>query len=317
MPATPPLILITNCSATKQVAAGEPLMLRKWTGTIRQRFRWWTQAVERKVDLTPARHCYGGDAWTQVLAGERAAPDNRRLWIVSAGMGLISADVPIPNYSATFVSADPDSVGSENHSKVEWWNLLVKWRRKLTGIGCVTDLAIRNPESVFIVAVGSTYLSVIKNDLVSAREALTSPDNLLLISSGTRQMPALGSSLLPIDARFENLVGGARATLNARMLRHIVEKYKSQRISAPQVSKYLSNLTLSLAQPRSFKRQPLTDEQIITFIRNQSVLLQRSSASGLLRVLRDGGSACEQKRFHRIYKTLNPNQNEKSSQKIN
>lgn len=306
MPTASPLILITNCAATKRIAAGEPVLLRNWLGSVRQRFHWWRKAINKQIPVTTVRDCYAGDSWSQVVAAEKTSPTTNCLWVISAGLGLLPAGQTIPSYSATFVNNDLDSVTPDLLGKTEWWNMLVEWRRELTGIGCVTDLALRNPKSVFIVAVSSTYLSVIKDDLVSAREALTSPDNLLLISSGTRQIPALGSSLLPIDARFENLVGGARATLNARMLRHIVEKYNSQRISASQVSEYLSSLTPYLAQARLFKRQSLTDEQIITFIRNQSVLRQRSSASALLRILRDGGSACEQKRFHRIYKTIQP-----------
>ena len=250
MPTASPLFLVTNCSATKRIAAGEPVLLRNWSGSVRQRFHRWKKAIEKQVPGMTVRDCYAGDSWSQVVAAEKASPTTNCLWVISAGLGLLPAHQTIPSYSATFVNNELDSVGPDLSEKTEWWNMLVEWRRELTGIGCITDLAMKNPESVFIVAVSSTYLSVIIKDLVSAQGVLISPDNLVIISSGTRQIPALGSSLLPIDARFENLVGGARATLNARMLRHIVEKYKSQKISASQVSKYLLSLTPLLAQPR-------------------------------------------------------------------
>jgi hypothetical protein len=307
MPTAPTLILITNCAATKRIAAGEPVLLRNWKGSVRQRFHWWRKAIEKRVSATTVRDCYAGDAWSQAIASEKVSPTKNQLWVLSAGLGLLSADQTIPSYSATFVNNDLDSVASDHLEKTDWWKLLVEWRRELTGVGCITDLALANPESVIIVAVSSTYLSVIKDDLVSARVALASPDSLLVISAGTSRSPALGASLLPIDARFENFVGGARATLNARMLRHIVEKYKSRRISAPQVSEYLSIVATNLVQPRSFERLSLNDKQIAAFIRKQSKLIPRSSASAFLRILRDGGSACEQKRFHRIYKAIHPN----------
>jgi DNA-binding transcriptional ArsR family regulator len=176
----------------------------------------------------------------------------------------------------------------------------------LTGIGCITDLAVANPKSVFIVSVSSSYFSVIKDDLISARTALASPDQLLVISAGTRPVASLGDSLLPIDARFENLVGGARATLNARMLRHIVEENRQERISASKISVYLSAIATTLKSPRSFDRRSLGDKEITAFIRKQLRLVPRCNASALLRILRDQGMACEQKRFRRIYKTIYP-----------
>jgi hypothetical protein len=300
----PTLFLITNCSATKRLAAGEALMLRKLTGSVRQKFHYWSQAITKKKDLVPARNCYAGDSWKHAIESESAEKEKSRLWVVSAGMGLISADLPIPNYSATFVSNDLDSVACNHSEKVEWWNLLAEWRRRLTGIGCIADLAESNPKAVFIVAVSSNYLTVIQDDLLQTRKALVSPNNLLVISSGTRQMKALGESLLPVDARFEHFLGGPRASLNARMLCHIVKKYKESVISAPMVSKYLCEIASKLAQPRTFARKQLSDEQIAEFIRQRAKLLPRPSASAVLRILRDEGSACEQKRFSRIYKTI-------------
>jgi hypothetical protein len=306
MPTDSTLILITNCAATKRIAAGEPVLLRKWNGSVCQRFHWWRSAIEKQVPTIAARECYAGDAWTQAIAAEKVSPSRSQLWVISAGLGLVSADEVISNYSATFVNNELDSVAADLRGKIDWWNLLVEWRRKSTGIGCITDLASVNPKSVLIVAVSSSYFSVVKDDLISARAALASPDQLLVISAGTRPVKSLGVSLLPIDARFENLVGGARATLNARMLRHIVQEKRNGRIRAPQISEYLSAVATTLDSPRSFERRPLDDKQIAAFIRKRSKSVPRFSASALLRILRDQGLACEQKRFHRIYKTIYP-----------
>ncbi|MEI7909621.1 MAG: hypothetical protein WCK77_08305 [Verrucomicrobiota bacterium] len=296
--------MITNCAATKKTAAGEPVHLRNWSGSVRQRFRWWRHAIEGQRNATPARDCYAGDAWLQILAAERLYRNESQLWVVSAGLGLIPADLPIPNYSATFVNSDPDSVASDSPGRGAWWNLLIEWRRETSGIGSITDLAEANPKSVFLIALSSPYLTVLKSDIVDAKSALVSPDNLLVISAGVRAMPGLGSSLLPIDARFENLVGGARSTLNARMLRYIVVKNNTRKLSAASVSSALTVTATKLDSPRSFERVPLKDNEITTFIRTQSRDVSRPSASSLLRILRDGGYACEQKRFHRLYKTI-------------
>jgi hypothetical protein len=171
-------------------------------------------------------------------------------------------------------------------------------------MGSITDLAKKNRSAVLIIALSSTYLNVLIDDLVSARSTLTVPDNLLVISAGTRPIPALGSSLLPVDAKFEHLVGGARTTLNARMLRYIVESNTPRELKASEISKSLAALASSLDRPRSFERLPLDETQIIAFIHRHSKSSPFPSASALLRTLRDEGYACEQKRFHRIYKSV-------------
>ena len=298
------LFLIANCAATKRVAAGEPVYLRNWSGSVRQRFRWWRNAIEGQHYTMPARDCYAGDAWSQVLAAEDTSRGKSQLWVVSAGLGLLPADFPIPNYSATFVNSDPDSVASDSPGRTDWWNLLVEWRRQTSGIGSITDLALANPKSVFLIALSAPYLTVLKHDIVAARSVLASPDNLLVISAGIRAIAGLGSSLLPIDARFENLVGGARSTLNARMLRYIVVENNSQNLSAAKISAALTATAKGLDSPRSVERLPLDDNDVATFIRPRLKETPRPSASVLLRSLRDGGFACEQKRFHRLYKTI-------------
>lgn len=302
----PTLFMITNCSATKRVASGDAVRLRNWQGSVRQRFRRWQHAIEGHADGIPARDCYAGDAWTQVVAAEKASRGVSQLWVVSAGLGLISSDLSIPNYSATFITNNPDSVGSSNQARSEWWELVCDWRRKISGVGSITDLARANPYSIFLIALSSSYLDVIKDDLLSARLVLECPDNLIIISAGTRAMPEMGSSLLPIDARFENLVGGARATLNARMLRYLVENFDVRKCNARKITKSLNITANDLAKPKLFDRARLDDFEIAAFIRKQSKAIKKVSASNLLRILRDGGAACEQKRFHRIYKNIYP-----------
>jgi hypothetical protein len=300
------LILITNCSSRKRSSGGKEFCLGDWSGTIRQRFARWTKAIESATHSIPARNCYVGDAWSQVTTASAVLPEQTQLWVVSAGLGLISANQCIPCYSATFIHSDKDSIGLTINDNVAWWNLCVEWQRKRIGIGSITDLAAVNPDAKFVVALSMPYLAVVKNDLIQAREALSSPENLLVISAGTRHLPDLRSSLMPIDARFENFVGGARATLNARILRHIIEKFKPEEINACEVESYLKSIASRLQQPRSFDRTILNDQQIATFIRKNSRKNFKTSSSATLRLLRDEGFACEQKRFARIYKTINP-----------
>lgn len=282
------------------------MCLRNWKGSVNQRFHWWRNAIEKQISTLPARDRYAGDAWSQVLCAAEHPKIPPSLWVVSAGVGFIPSDHGIPNYSATFANNELDSVASHREEKIEWWNRLVSWRRESNSIGCVTDLALQNPNSVFLIALSSNYLDVIKNDILYARKALSSTNNLLVISSGTKKSQFLGDSLLPIDAKFENLVGGARSTLNSRMLRYIVQQNEGEQISASKVSESLRALSGGIENIRKFDRLQLTDGQIYEFVKNESNQNNAHSASALLRRLRDKGMACEQKRFRRIYKIIHP-----------
>lgn len=304
MASLPVIILISNCAATKRSEVGDPVQLRGRSGTLLQRFGWWRRAIDRQHSLLPARDCYAGGSWSQIVAAESALDGRCKLWVVSAGLGLIPADLPIPNYSATFASNDPDSVASDRAGRSDWWNLLVKWGQATRGIGSISDLARANPKAAVLVAVSSTYLKVIEDDLIEAQGALVSRDNLLVISAGAKHASDLGTSLLPIDARFEHLVGGARTSLNGRILRHIVEKHASDGLSASRIAAIMASTAKSLKAPRTFDRSRLTDKEVSKFIRDYLRQKSPPSASALLRILRDSGLACEQKRFHRIFQTV-------------
>ena len=298
------IILISNCAATKRSNLGVPVQLRDKSGSLLQRFGWWRRAIDCQQSMAPARECYAGGSWSQIVAAESVLKGQCELWIVSAGLGLLPADLKIPNYSATFGSNDPDSVASDRAGRGDWWDLLVKWGREKRGIGSISDLARANPKATILMAVSSTYLEVVKNDLISAQKALASRDNLMVISAGTRPVPELGTSHLPINARFEHLVGGARTSLNSRMLRHIVEKHGYSSLTATNIAADMELTAKTLAEPKSFDRSRLTDKEVSKFIRDHIKRVSSPSASALLRLLRDSGLACEQKRFGRIFKTV-------------
>jgi hypothetical protein len=304
MATAPAIILISNCAAKKRSELGQPVQLRDRCGTLLERFGWWRREIERQQLRLPARTCYAGGSWSQMVAAEKTLGSRCELWIVSAGLGLIPADLPIPSYSATFISNDPDSVASNKTARSDWWDFLVKWGQTTRGIGSISDLARENPKSVILMAVSSTYLEVIKNDLIAAQQALASRDNLLLISAGSKMVPELGVSHLPINARFEHLVGGARTSLNSRMLRYIVEKHGFRHLSATNIAADMELTAKTLAEPKSFDRSRLTDKEISKFIRDHIKRVSSPSASASLRLLRDSGLACEQKRFGRIFKTV-------------
>lgn len=259
--------------------------------------------MDKSREMSPAREVYAGDYWRKIIDTEKTLKGQCSLWVISAGMGLIHADTQIPNYSATFAGKNEDSVGQDIAGKHAWWQLLVNWRRKKSSIGTISDLAKQNPDAVFLVAISATYLAFIMDDLAEVRQILSSPDNLMVICSGVHSNKKLGDSLLPVDARFQPLVGGARTSLNSRIVLHFAKEFKDKKITAKSLRNYLSAVGKNLNSLVVYDRKKMSDNDLFDFIKNESKG-KKSSASSLLKKLRAEGFACEQKRFSNIYKAI-------------
>jgi hypothetical protein len=246
-----------------------------------------------------------GDSWLQALRAYdllKSKTAAAEFWIVSAGLGLISAGTLIPEYSATFSLGDSNSVGTSVADNRRWWSNLAARRNKSGRTGSISKLAAQNPDSVFLVGLSAVYLRALLPDLIGARNALTNPGKLCIVSTGSGEIPELGNSLLPLDARFENKLGGARTTLNNRLLGHIAESFTLRELRADKLACALAKEAAELEPIRTFNREKMSDERVIKLIRTDLVLAPDTSASALLRKYRDCGLACEQKRFGRLFK---------------
>jgi hypothetical protein len=300
-----PVFLITNCTASKKAGGGVVPALGGFSGTQARKMDDWQKACLRAQPKFPAKNLYQGDNWLQaVRAFEllRSKTDVVDFYVVSAGLGLIPAEEAIPEYSATFSFGDPNSIGSCLNDNQKWWEKLSSRLEKSGGIGSLANLAARHPNSVFLIGLSATYLQALLPDLISARDSLTDTRKMIIVSTGSTKIAALGSSLLPLDARFENKLGGARTTLNSRLLGHIAQNFLPQDLRADIISMELTKELEELGPLRRFDRKRLADEDIVKIIRKGMSGVPDISASALLRRFRDGGMACESKRFIRLFK---------------
>lgn len=298
------IFVITNCTALKRCRSAVAPSLSAVSGVPSLRFSTWIRTCEAATPKLPAVERYMGDSWNQALGAVDALKAHfcrTGFLVASAGFGLIPSDTPIPDYSATFAFGDPNSVSCTGAGNREWWDRLVANRQKLGEPGSLTNLALKNPKAIFLVSLSAVYLHALLCDLNGVRNVMSDPNRLIIVSSGAGKIPALGQSLLPLDARFEHLVGGARATLNNRLLKYIAQHFTPDQLRAEVLSAALSKKDETLAPARSFDRERSTDESLLTRIRTDLERSPRHSASSLLRVYRDAGLACERKRFARLF----------------
>lgn len=265
-----------------------------------------------------ARDLYQGEMWACALDLETAARRYRgvesvRLWVISAGFGLISADQRVSSYGATFSSPASDFVGGD----LDGLDALDAVRRWWHGLGQV-DLAAtprtleelaRNAEGDVVVVLSSAYIRACLPDLIRAVRA---NDAVAVVSPTAARIPQLRDAAPSFDARLlttedDRTTGveraiprGTRMSLNLRVARLLIEHFKGEAIRRNLARLYLEGLTNAQPPLRRFQGTPLTDAEVTQFI--VAALASGSpSKTALLQQLRAAGMQCEQKRFGRLY----------------
>lgn len=271
---------------------------------------WLSQLAKLEIEATyTANDLYCGDGWSSIRSAVMHVQkrDSVKLWIASAGYGLInSTDLVVP-YSATFSTGQEDSVsqGQDPAGNQKWWEGLAKHKSKSSySVASIADVARVFPNTPLLVGVSPPYLNALLPDLLAAAKVLSDPELLIIVSAGTKKAVGLTDHLLPCDARLEHRLGGARASLNARIVAYIIKKFDADDLRMPILKKHFENILKRAPEHRTYDRKKISEKQVETFIRKSLRKHPSASFSVLLRMLRDSGVACEYKRFRELFRAI-------------
>jgi hypothetical protein len=305
--------IVVTCTSRKTRVPPARFHLREVRGrSIEERAQKWIDrlSVNGEADI-PALQLYCGEYWSVARSLPAAARDAgiaARIWICSAGYGLISPQSEICPYSATFAPCERDSVtrGFDSESKritaQQWWKTLARWSGPTgTELRNITAIARRYPRVPLLVVASSDYLHAIEQDLIGAAGLLANSSLLLIASAGMRTFGKLTDHLLPCDARLQSCLGGTRGSLNIRIAKRLLQYMGRGPISLEQQKSQLRRLLNKQRPIEQYRRRVLTDEHIREFICLELKRNSGASRSLLLRKLRDSGRACEQSRFAGLY----------------
>jgi hypothetical protein len=143
------------------------------------------------------------------------------------------------------------------------------------------------------------YLRALESDFADAGTVLG--ERLLLISAGAPALPRLEKYQLPCDARFQAELGGARQSINVRILEDLLKKVSPEGLRIQSAMEVIDEMSENLEPLEKFDREPMTDAQVRDFIRKEIALNPKARHSPLLRKLRDSGFRCEQSRFKQLF----------------
>ena len=287
------LTLIVNCTERKSVRASPQTSVRNLpAGSVTERVEEWSKRLSSEPTQASLDDLYKGEAWAQVKALRRdiaASGVEVELFVASAGLGLRSVTDRTPSYAATFASSQPDSVVSDPAQSQEWWALLnsIDSASKLNEVGSKPVL--------FVLSDG--YARAVHQDLVRIAERR---DDCLIVG-GWKDVE--GMSRVPADRALRSSLGGTVSSLNLRMARSWWAQRKSSALVGPNDHDSWTRWRSSVRVVESWGRRTATDRELSDLAATLKASDPTMSASRALRVVRDSGIACEQKRFGQIFRS--------------
>ena len=307
--------VVVTCANRKTVAPESDLEARtlKATGIGNRALHWIRRlSSPSRSGAVVASNLYCGEHWSvarSIPSVAKKAGRCTRIWICSAGYGLISPCSRVHSYSATFASSDDNSVtnGSKGtdrrHAAKQWWAKLAQWRGPVPEtVRTFSKLARKHPNDALLVVASRDYLLAVEDDLKNAEKELSSPSLLMVISAGTRQLGTLSAHLLPCDARLQSCLGGTRVSLNARIARRLIGGSGATMIEMSSAKRYLSALLRTQSAIAGQSRIRSTNAEVKRFIKHKVAAGGATSPSRLLEKFRSSGRACEQSRFAHLYR---------------
>ncbi|UUL82547.1 hypothetical protein [Sphingomonas qomolangmaensis] len=264
-------------------------------GTIEEVGAQWIRALQGSEALTSAAALYQGSSHTE---SQRAARnlDFPHL-IVSAGLGLISADAPVPHYAATILAGNDSVLAllSGGDKAARWW----RWLQANSPLAQSLDHVLNTSDGPCLIALPQPYLAMIADEVLALPPAALERVRLF---SGMQAPQALAHLQMPYDERLDDkskTYRGTRQNFASRALRHFAETILPGR-ETQSAAQHALAVDASLADwtaPELTVGQRKTDTEL------RAILSAHWDAMGgrstrMLRLLRDDlGIACEQGRF--------------------
>lgn len=297
------LVHITTCTNRKRVPAIESLLCRTLPcGEMTHVADEWIVRVQHAPHEHLARSLYCGRGFSESLSVAKLATTD--LWVISAGLGLVSSNEKIPSYSLTIASGVDDSIKgriSSGFHPSEWWKII----NSISGRS-ISKLINNDPDkSLFLISLNQPYATLILNDLLNL-----TPDSLTRVRivgmMCSKIMPKqIQSICLPYDARINDprCFPGTMSDFAQRSAYHFVKNiwnvYGYQ--TASDDSAAITMILDSLKAPIVPSRRQLSDDEV-----RKVIISNWERAEGysnrMLRVLRDElRIACEQKRFSTLF----------------
>ncbi|RWF28129.1 hypothetical protein [Mesorhizobium sp.] len=260
----------------------------------------WIEKLRALPPESPASALYAGRGFG--LATQAAEIAEAKLYIISAGLGLVAADRQVPLYGLTVSSGYAESVAARVLGDFDvdaWFSSLLSSPHSDQWI----DVFGQGPGRVLI-ALTRPYAEMVGKSLSELEPQALARLRLFGASLAPALPAALRPSLVPYDDRLDAILPGTRADFSQRALLHFARLVAINRGSYDRDADYAAvEAAMSAVTPPERARRPRRNDAEIL----QLILARLHTQSGIARILRalrdEEGVACEQSRFSRLYRT--------------
>ena len=288
-------LVITNCTARKR--AGVPMVRLKAPPAcpdLASLVSCWRETLVAEPPVLPAGQLYVGRSINEAKLTARLL--DARLFVVSAGLGLVPSDRLVPGYDLSVSGTDSGLNGlleTQRASGSDWWRELSKG----SGLPWLLNEA---PNAVVLVSLPTNYLELLTADFADLTAVSRTRLRVFTSSSGRKALSGLPDiPVMPYDERLESVPGfsGTRSDFPQRAMRHFVSVLGAHLLEPWAASSAVESSLESFIAPSIPARNRLDDAEICALIRQGWKACGGNSAR-LLRYLRDTQKvACEQGRF--------------------
>ncbi len=307
------LHIVVACADRKSASAGDPVRLRTVRGrSLEERCTAWWRLLMRTPARMAARDLYVGDHWS-VAKGLPALAEAKgfapRLWVASAGYGLVPEEATLAPYSATFSRDSKDSVPTSGADPQvvaqEWWALLAAHSlRGHTGPRTLVGIAEGAARGAAMMVVASpAYMAAMGRDLAEVASRARDIRLVLLTTTPGPNDATLRDHWVPLTAPLRMSLGGALTSLHARVARRLLEKLSPEDLDVVTARRHIERLTARAPELPTFRRERSDDDDVRQFIRRELRHDVAAAHTRLLRAYRASGRACEQGRFRDLFMT--------------
>ena len=278
------LTIIVTCTDRKSATPDDELMVRNLPkGQVSARARVWREGLARATVCRPLTDLYSGETWSQVRALALKATSlgyEPTMFVASAGLGLQHVSTPAPAYAATFSTGHADSVGAAIPESQTWWGALPH--------------AVIPPGGRAIWVLSEAYSRVVGQQLLED----TAPSDVLVFG-GSKEI--CNSVRVPSDRSLRRALGGTVTSLNVRSATQWLSLSDGGDPFTSAARDRWRTWSHEKRHREVFDRKPMSDSAVLAFVGELRVHQPTISKTAALKVLREAGMACEQRRFSTLF----------------
>lgn len=292
---TQKLTILVTCTDRKTLRPDPDCQARSLPAflPLHRRHQLWCDRLAAATPRRPVQALYAGEAWSRtrhLMAAAVQAGFRPQLWVASAGLGLVPADLEVPAYAATFSPGHADTVAGGRAAAGEWWRQFAEF-----GEGRVLA-EVAHSGSVLVVA-SATYADALRCDL----EQVAAPGGDVLVVGGVSHSD--GPARLAPDLGLRQVLGGTATSLNLRMAEAWLQDLDQPRLTDARRRQRWDEWAIRERHMDRPERQPVSDGVVVDFIRALRSVQPRVGYSTALKQFRATGRACEQRRFATLFAT--------------